>query len=250
MKKLKIFLCGYQRAGRRVLEHLLQRNDIAEIAVFTHEAPAAAADVHALAMERNIWSTKESLRRAPWPFEPDVISSVYYRHIIPQDIIDRVGGKIFNLHSSLLPRHRGCSSLTWALVEGESLAGITYHYIDAGVDTGNILLQAALQIGPHETQADLYERAMDLGAAFWPAAFELVKSEFPGVPQEGESSCHKRGAPHDGIIDDSWDLERVERFIRAMTNPPLPYATYRGQEVRTMDQFLRLKQALPDQKGS
>jgi len=244
MKKLNVFLCGYHWVGCRVLEHLLEREDVGEIGVFTHEAKPPVPSVEALAGERGVRCTLVGVNdTTAWPFAPDIIISVYYRDIIKPHVIEAVRGRIFNLHPSLLPRHRGCSSLTWALIEGDTVAGLTYHYIDRGVDTGRILLQAALQVAPDETQATLYQRAMESGVAFWPAAFELVKAGFPGVPQQGEASLHKRGAPDGGQIDDSWPLERVERFIRAMTYPPYPYATYRGKEVRALEEYQRLRGA-------
>jgi methionyl-tRNA formyltransferase len=241
--KYNIFLCGFQHIGISVFHYLLHRDDVGQIAVFTHEAPDHIADLRAAAHECRVWCTTENVNTAQVPFEPDIIASVYYRHIIMPSILNRAGGKAFNVHPSLLPRHRGCSSLAWSLFEGEVITGITFHYMDDGIDTGNIILQAAIQILPDDTQASLVERAMDLGAAYWPAALELVKTGFPGVPQRGEATYHRRGAPFGGVIDESWDLPKIERFIRAMTNPPYGYAKFREIEVRTIEEFVQLKQA-------
>src|SRR5262249_28524957 len=155
-------------------------------------------DIRKTAAENHVWSTTDDVSVADWPFRPDVITSVYYRRIISKEVIEKVGGKIFNVHPSLLPRHRGCSSLTWAIIEGDPVTGITFHYIDQGVDTGRILLQAVLQIEPTETQATLYKRAMKVGLEFWPAAFELVKAGVEGVPQQGMATFHKRETPYGG----------------------------------------------------
>jgi methionyl-tRNA formyltransferase len=240
--KSNVFLCGFQRIGVLVLHHLLQRDDVDRIAVFTHEAPDHITDLRTAAHKCGVWCTTASVNAAQVPFEPDIIASVYYRHVIMPNILQRSGGKAFNVHPSLLPRHRGCSSLTWSLFEGDTVTGITFHYMDNGIDTGNIILQAAIQISADDTQATLFERAMDLGAAYWPAAFELVKTGFSGMPQQGEATYHGRGVPYGGAIDESWDLPRIERFIRAMTNPPYPYAKFRELEVRTIQDFIQAKQ--------
>ena len=80
--------------------------------------------------------------------------------MIKQDVIDIVNGKIFNLHPALLPKYRGCSSVTWAMINGEKECGFTYHYIDKGCDTGKIILQKAIKIEDFDTQLTLYNRVM------------------------------------------------------------------------------------------
>ncbi len=239
---LRLFLCGYHWVGCQVLEHLLCRGDISELAVFTHDAPTFVPDLRMLAARRGVWCTTDSINRMAWPFQPDIVASVYYRDIIKPHVIEHANRRIFNLHPSLLPRHRGCSSLTWAIIDGDPITGVTFHYIDPGIDSGSIILQAALQISPTETQATLYQRAMELGTGFWPAAFELVRAGFQGMPQAGEPTCHRREVPYRGEIDDTWSIEKVERFIRAMTYPPYPYATYHGRQIRTLSEYLQLRQ--------
>ena len=245
----KLVLCAYNDIGCRVLEHVVTRNDIDELFVYTHEPAPDVEDVRGIAEEHGVaWST-ENVSRAALPFEPDVVASVYYRYIIKQNVIDACGGRIFNTHPSLLPRHRGCSSVPFAIIEGDEVTGITYHYIDAGIDTGPILLQVPIPIGAQETQAELFARCMDVGAQHWPEALERVLAGDPGTPQEGETCYHPREAPLGGVIDESWPDDQVERFIRAMTYPPRPYATYRGTEVKTMDEYLRLRAKHADESG-
>jgi len=239
--KLKIILCLYNWVGCEVLEHVLQRGDIEEIAIFTHEVtPSAMADPSTIAVQKGIWMSTESINDVRLPFNPDIIASVYYRQVIKKHVIEAADGKVFNMHPSLLPRHRGCSSIPWAIIDGDSFTGVTFHYIDQGIDTGRVLLQAAIPITPSDTQESLYQRCMRTGAQYWPAAFELVKCNFHGVEQYGEPSFHKRGAPNNGVIDDNWPLDKIERFIRAMTYPPYPYATYEGISIRTLDEYLDL----------
>lgn len=241
MGLLRVILCGYHWTGCRVLEHLVGRGDVGEVAVYTHEGPGHIPDVREVAARLGVRCSTEDVSRAELPFEPDIVASVYYRNIIRRNVIEACRGRIFNVHPSLLPRHRGCSSIPWAIIEGDAMTGVTLHYVDEGIDTGNVILQRVIGIGEGETAAELFERCMRLGVEAWPEAFELVKGGYGGVKQEGAGTYHKRGAPHGGEIDGSWDLGKVERFIRAMTFPPYAYARYKGREVRTLEEYERMR---------
>ncbi len=240
MSKLKVLLCGYHLIGCQVLEYLLKKEDISDLAVFTHESPKEVPDVSVVAKKHGVLCTTKDVSKAELPFDPDIIASVYYRNIIRRIVIEKCNGRIFNLHPSLLPRHRGCSSVPWAIIEGDTVTGVTFHYIDEGVDTGKIILQAAIQISPDETQDSLITKCMEKGIQFFPAAFDLVKHGFPGVEQQGCPSFHKRGCPYEGHIQDDWSIDKVERFIRSMIFPPYPCATYKGVSVSTLDEYLKL----------
>lgn len=241
MTHTKLVLCAYGVSGSRILEHILDRHDIADIAVFTHVLPGTESEVMATANRSGVYCSTRDVSQTVLPFAPDVVASVGYRNIISESLIDSCSGRIFNAHPSLLPRHRGCSSVPWAIIEGDHVTGVTFHYIDKDLDTGRIILQYTTQIRPGDTQASLYARCTELTVECWPAAFLLVMQGFPGVPQVGESCYHRRGAPYGGAISEDWDIETVERFIRAMTFPPLPYATFRGREVRTLETYLAIR---------
>lgn len=235
---MKLVLCAHHKIGCKVLQHVLDHERSTDLAVFTHQSQPHEGNVQNLAKANGVWVTTDSINTTELPFKPDVIASVYYRGLIKSHVIEACGGRIFNAHPSLLPKHRGCSVVPWAIIEGDKLTGITYHYIDAGIDTGKIILQRAVQIEPDETQATLYEKCMDEGATFWPAALELVKRGFAGAEQTGSDfSYHRRGCPYGGEIGEEWPLELVERFIRAMCYPPLPYARFRGKQTRSLDEY-------------
>lgn len=231
---MKLFLCGQGPAAESILRtHLTPANGVESLAVFTH--PGAAL----LDLARQ-WQIPHSLQSVNdthlWPFEPDIIVSVYYRTIIEQHVIDRCP-KIFNAHTSLLPRHRGRSPIPWAIVEGDRQTGVTYHYIDDGIDTGPVILQAVCQISTTETQTTLFEKINNLVIAYFPAALALVLDNWQGQPQQGEHTYHHAGPPYGGEINPDWTHGRIERFIRAMTYPPLPYAKFRGREIRSMADY-------------
>lgn len=232
---MKLFLCGQGPAAESVLRnHLAPGNGVESVAVFTH----SGAGIYGMAQAWGLPVTLESVNTLEaWPFQPDIIVSVYYRTIIKQHVIDRANGKIFNAHTSLLPRHRGRSPIPWAIVEGDRQTGVTYHYIDDGIDTGRVILQAVCQISGTETQTTLFEKINTLVVAYFPAALALVLENWRGIEQQGEDTYHHAGPPYGGEINPDWTHGKIDRFIRAMTYPPLPYAKFRGREIRSMADY-------------
>jgi methionyl-tRNA formyltransferase len=230
---VNVFLCGQGIACETILRRYLTP-DRYDVVLFTHVGSTIFDQARAWQIPATINPINEIDK---WPVQPELIISVYYRHIISQDVINRVGGRIFNAHTSLLPRHRGRSPIPWAIVEGDHLTGVTYHYIDSGIDTGPIILQAVCQITDDDTQTSLFDKINRLVVANFPPALSLVLSGWKGVPQEGHSSYHFAGPPHRGQIDPAWPLGKIERFIRAMTYPPLPPAKLGDREIHNMDDY-------------
>jgi methionyl-tRNA formyltransferase len=239
---MKIILCAYHWVGCKALEILLE-NDY-EVFVYTHKAPPHIPSMVDFCFSRGVAFTTKKITSQNLPFIPDVISSVYYRYIISKEVIDISAGKIFNLHPSMLPNYKGCSSLTWAIINGERNTGYSYHYIDEEIDTGDIILQNKMQIEEFDTQQTLYERVMIESMKYYLDALDLVKngSRIRKV-QMARGNYYKRGCPFDGEIDDEWSENKIRRFIRAMISPPLPYARYRGMEVRTYEEFQKIRNA-------
>ena len=219
---MKAILCGYHWTGCKALEILLNMGY--EVFVYTHEADHSVADLEGLCIKKQVPYSLEKIKKNNLPFIPDIICSIYYRYIISLDIIKLVDGKIFNLHPALLPKYRGCSSLTWAMINGEKYCGYTYHYIDENCDTGDIILQKKIRIEEFDTQLTLYNRVMFESMLDFEQAVEFVINKKSGVPQVGESSIYKRGCPREGIIDDEMTDDEAERFVRAMIYPPYPPA--------------------------
>ena len=91
---------------------------------------------------------------------------VGYGQIIPQAVIDIAPRGIVNVHASLLPKYRGAAPIQWAIVNGETRTGVTTMQINAGLDTGDILLERETEIGPEETALELGERLVDDGCGF------------------------------------------------------------------------------------
>lgn len=236
---MKIILCGYHWAGCKALELLLKGGH--QVFVFTHKMEKSVPDLEGLCVKRGVSYSLNKIDIESMPFIPDVICSVYYRYIIGKDVIDKVKGKIFNLHPSLLPKYRGCSSVTWAMINGENECGFTFHYIDANCDTGNIILQKTIPIESFDTQLTLYYKVMFYSMEYFDKVLDLVINGFIGEEQMGTPSYNKRGCPMDGLLTDDMSDEEAERFIRAMINPPYPLARYKGKAIDNYLEYLRIK---------
>ena len=178
-------------------------------------------------------------------FNTDFVISIHYRDLIPADIINNAVFGGINLHPSLLPKYRGAFTGPWSIINGEKETGITYHFMNEKFDDGKIVLQKRLKINKEESSFSLFHKLIDLGVAYFTEAFNLVvEKKFKGYSQRGEKSYYPRKVPYDGLINKNWGLDKIDRFIRAMTFPPKPYAKIYSNgetiEIKNIEQYKRL----------
>ncbi len=155
---------------------------------------------------------------------------VGYGQIIPQSIIDMVPVGIVNVHASLLPKYRGAAPIQWAIANGETRTGVTTMRIDAGLDTGGMLLKAETGIAPQETAPELSVRLAEMGARL---LIDTMRGLEAGsiMPEKQDHSQHSL-APilkkEDGLID--WRLPAGRIHARARGFQPWPgaYTSFRG----------------------
>lgn len=123
--------------------------------------------------------------------------------ILPDELLEIPPLGTINLHASLLPRYRGAAPVQWALINGESITGVTTFFIDAGVDTGAICLQRELAIEPEETAGELSERLALAGAELMLETVERIEAgDAPRIPQdEGLATRAPRLRKEDGALD-------------------------------------------------
>jgi len=162
---------------------------------------------------------------------PDAMVVVGYGQIIPQSIIDIPPIGILNVHASLLPKYRGAGPVQWAVINGETRTGVTIMRIDAGLDTGDMLLKAETEIGPEENAVDLARRLSEMGAGLLLEALEgLAAGKI--VPEKQDSS-QATYAPllkkEDGLIDWRLPAAGIHNRIRGLQPWPGAYTSFRGQ---------------------
>jgi len=164
---------------------------------------------------------------------PDLIVVVAFR-ILPPEVLalPRLGA--INLHASLLPKYRGAAPMHWAIINGERTTGVTVFLLDEGVDTGRILAQRPVEIGPEETVGELHDRLAEIGPEVLMEAIDLLASGRAHAvrqPAEGASAAPKLSRA-DRIIDWSKDAEAVRNLIRG-TNPyPGAFTMWRGRALK------------------
>ena len=165
--------------------------------------------------------------------EPDAIMVVGYGCIIPQWMIDLPPLGNINLHASLLPKYRGAAPIQWAIASGETLTGVTTMRIDAGLDTGDILLQKETSIEPQDTTETLSPQMAATGAELLVETLRGLKS---GTIQPRPQDHSKRTlAPllkkEDGRIDFRRPAIEIANRIRGFQPWPGAYTTFRGKNL-------------------
>ena len=108
--------------------------------------------------------------------EPDVLCVVAYGKILPQEVLDIPKYGAINVHGSLLPKYRGAAPIQWAVLNGEKETGITTMFMDAGMDTGDMILKEKVSIGEEETTGELWERLSKLGAQLLVQTLEKIQN--------------------------------------------------------------------------
>ena len=164
----------------------------------------------------------------------DVMVVVGYGQIIPQAILDLPPLGIVNVHASLLPKYRGAAPIQWAIANGELITGVTTMRIDAGLDTGDMLLKWQTSIGPQETAPALSERLASAGAAL--LVDTLRGMEAGTIQPQPQPHSEATYAPilrkEDGRIDWHWTASQIDCRVRGLQPWPGCTTRFRGQDLR------------------
>ncbi len=155
---------------------------------------------------------------------------VGYGQIIPQNVIDLAPLGIINVHASLLPRYRGAGPIQWAILNGETRTGVTTMRIDAGLDTGDLLLKRETAIGADETAIELGARLAVMGAELLVATLAALQAGT--IMPEKQDSSKATYAPllkkEDGLIDWTLPAQAVHNRVRGLQPWPGAYSGFRG----------------------
>lgn len=169
---------------------------------------------------------------------PDLLFSINNFKIIKELLLAVPTDGTINFHNGPLPRYGGVNPCSWAIVNGEAEHGVTWHYVDVGIDTGEIIAQARFPIGARETAGSLTVRCILEGVRlFGEIVPQIVRGTAPRIPQDRTSATYYslKDIPYEGVIDFSWTQAEIDRFVRALSFYPLrntlayPKATYRSR---------------------
>jgi len=163
--------------------------------------------------------------------KPDLIVVVAYGQILPQSVLDIPRFGCINVHASLLPKYRGAAPINQAIVDGEGETGITTMLMDAGLDTGAMLVKRALSIGDNETAGQLHDRLARLGRETMEETLrQLLAGELQPQPQDGAQSTY---APlmkkEDGCIDWTLPATAIHNRVRGLDPWPGAYTFLAGE---------------------
>ena len=164
-------------------------------------------------------------------FKADVAVVVAYGRILPVSFLEAFPKGAINVHFSLLPKYRGAAPVNWAIVNGETRTGVTTMQMDAGLDTGDILLQREMEIGQDENAIELMSRLSQLGAGL--LSETLAKyDEITPIPQNDSSASF---APlmekEDGFADWTMPAEDIANRVRGFQPFPAVFTFYNGSRV-------------------
>mgnify|MGYP006287371257 FL=1 len=174
-------------------------------------------------------------------YRPDLLVVVAYGHILPKRILELPLYGAVNVHASLLPRYRGPAPIQWAIINGESETGVTTMLMDAGLDTGEILLTSKTAIDPADTAGSLHDRLAQMGGDLLRQTIEAIKGgTLRPIPQNHAEASH---APllkkSDGRVDWSEPAAVIERKIRGLNPWPLAHTYYGDKRLNIFKAELR-----------
>jgi methionyl-tRNA formyltransferase len=241
---LRIVFCGTPQFAVPSLQQLLKEPDFEVIGVVTQpDRPSGrGGEIHSPSVKKaaaaagipvyqpTTIKTDEALEYFK-RLAPDAVVIIAYGQIISQHLIDvpRLGW--INLHASLLPKYRGAAPINWAIVNGEAKTGLTTMLIDAGLDTGPILLKSEIEIGSEETAPELTERLASAGAALMVETLrKLERKEVEPIPQEhSQATLAPPLKKDDGRINWWLTSRKIYNRMRGLQPWPGAFTTFRGK---------------------
>lgn len=241
---LRIVFCGTPGFALPTLNHLIAQHDFQIEAVVTqpdrprgrgHEVSSSPVKDAALEAGIAVYQPEKIKSESAQNFfkrvAPDAVVIIAYGQIISQTLLDipRLGW--INLHGSLLPKYRGAAPINWAIVNGETRSGVTSMQVNAGLDTGPILLKYETEIGPDETAPQLAARLAEAGAPLIVETLrELDRGELTPEPQDdSRATLAPLLKKEDGRIDWSQPAQTIYNRIRGLQPWPGTFTTFRGK---------------------
>lgn len=164
----------------------------------------------------------EAFLKALQSLRPDLIVVAAFGQILPVPVLEVPRFGCLNVHTSLLPKYRGAAPIQWAIINGDPVTGVTIMKMDAGMDTGAIVLQEQIRIGPEDNSGTLHERLAVLGAEVLLRAIpDYVAGRLRPRPQPSEGASHApKIRKEDCRIDWSLAAHSIRNRIRAFTPWP------------------------------
>ncbi len=172
----------------------------------------------------------EELKKYP----ADVYVVAAFGQILTQEILDIPQFGCINIHASLLPAYRGAAPIQWAILDGLKETGVTIMQMDAGIDTGDILMQEILPIEDTDTGESLFDKLSELGAKAIVKALPMIeKGELTPIKQDDSKSNYAKMLKKEmGLVDWTKDACVIERYVRGLNSWPSAYSYLSGKQLK------------------
>ena len=169
--------------------------------------------------------------------EPDLCVTAAFGQLLSQEILDIPKLGTINVHSSLLPRHRGSAPINWSIIMGETVTGVTTMFTDKGMDTGDILLMRETPIGEKENAGQLSDRLAVMGAELLiETLHELEAGTLKRIPQNHEQATYEPKMDKElGRIDWTKSAREIDCLVRGTTPWPGAFTTLGDQTIKVFE---------------
>ena len=242
---MRLLVHGQQAFGKAVLESLLNRGENI-VAVYGPENAKSGVDpLIAEAHERNLpvyqpksFRNNNSVAEECKKLKADLCVMAFVTKFVPSSFLNIPTHGTIQYHPSLLPLHRGPSSINWPIIKGSTETGLSIFWPDDGLDTGPILLQKKVQIEPEDTLGSIYfEKLFPMGVDAILEAVDLVRAgNAPKVQQDHSSMTYESWCrSKDSEIFWSRSIEDVHNLIRGCNPSPGAWSTINGQVIQIFD---------------
>ncbi len=239
---MRIVVHGQQAFGRAVLEKLLDRGeDVVAVCTAPDKEGRPVDTLKELALEKGLevhqpssWKTDEAVELMK-SFNADLCMMAYVLLFVPSAVLNVPKHGSFQYHPSLLPMHRGPSSINWPIAMGATQTGLSIFWPDDGLDEGPILMQKTCEIGPDETLGDIYfKKLFPMGVEAMIESLDMVRAGMaPRIEQNlSDGSYESWFGKEEAQIDWTAPIANVYNMIRAANPQPGAWTTRNGSEVK------------------
>ncbi|MEX2446593.1 MAG: methionyl-tRNA formyltransferase [Dehalococcoidia bacterium] len=240
---MRIVVMGQAAFGRDVFEALRAAGE--DVVGVSTPTPGSRPDpLHEAATAAGLPTVETPALQRDEPFErfaalqPDLLVFAFVTDIVRTRALETATLGAIEYHPSLLPLHRGRSAMNWSLIAGDERTGLTVFWVDAGIDTGPVLLQREVEVGPEDSVGSLYfERLYPMGVEALVEATRLVREgRAPRVEQDHSLATYEPAceAEH-GRIDWMHHSSVVFNLIRGCDPQPGASTALRGEPLRLFD---------------
>ena len=243
---MRLIVHGQQAYGKSVLEAILDKGVDEVVAVYCapdkEGRPLDPLKEYALEQGLPVYQPESYKNPEVWEqlasHEADLCVMAYVLLFVPEEALNVPKYGSIQYHPSLLPWHKGPSSINWPIIMGKEKTGLSIFWPDNGLDTGPILLQKEVDIGPDDTLGSIYfDKLFPLGVEAMMEAIELVREgKAPKEAQDPDAGSYEGWCRKQDVeIDWSKPTDEVYNLIRGANPQPGAWTTYKGNEVKIFD---------------